>query len=98
MKKMVEDLRHEFWDKHIKSILSRGGAISTDGVTLKAQNKHYYNFTIHHFIIRKLQTLTDSLIFTIRATSIVLVEGLNVPNAANIPACLNKNLINKYGI
>ncbi len=98
MKKMVEELRHEFRDKHMKSILSLGGAISTNGVTLKAQNKHYYDFTIHHFIIRKPQTPTDSPIFTIRATSIVLVEGPNIPNAANIRACLNDKLINDCSI
>lgn len=30
------------------NLLSQGGAVSVDGVTLKLQGKQYYDFTIHH--------------------------------------------------
>ncbi len=65
---------------------------------MKVQNRHLYDFTIHHFMVKKPHTLTNSPIFTIKTSSIILVEGPKVPNAINIRACLNQKLNEDYGI
>ncbi len=62
------------------------------------QNKRYYEFTLHHFVIKKPQTLTDCQTFTIKTTTIALTQGPKIPNAANIRAALNEKLNENYGI
>ena len=92
------EIKIKFKEQHLSYVLSTGGAITTDGVKLKVQNKHYYDFTLHHFVIKRPQTLTDSPTFTIKTTTIALTERPKIPNAANIRAALNEKLNENYGI
>ena len=79
-----------FREKERDKIISQGGAITTDGVTLEVQNRHFYDFAVHHFNVQKPRTLTESPLFSIQTSTILLVEGPGVPNAVNLSTDLNE--------
>ncbi len=70
MKEMASEVRYESKTKCLES-----GAVTTDGATLKVQNRNFYDFTINYFAFKKPQTFTDCPRFAINTSSIVLVEG-----------------------
>ena len=88
---------HGFVWKNLIVFLHRG-EISTDGVTLKVQNRHLYDFTVHHFNVKKPRTLTERPTFSIRTSTVLLIEVPKVPNTVNIRTCLNDKLVNDYGV
>jgi len=76
----------------------RGDAVTVDGVTLKIQGKHYYDFTVHHMSIKKASGLLAPPTFGIKTSTILFMEGPVVANDANIRRPFDKSLQKEYGI
>jgi len=74
-----------------------GGAITIDGVHLKVQGKHYYDFTVHHIDIVRANPFLDKPEFNMKTTTVLFVEGPTVGNAVNIRGLLDTNLQREYG-
>ena len=77
-------MRHEFRKILVDTILPFGGAISVDVVTLKVQNRHFYEFTFHHIDVKKPKILKDTVELGTKVSTIMLIEGPKTPNAENI--------------
>jgi len=91
-------MRAKLADK-IKSVQNpMCGAASCDGVSLKLQRKHYYDFTLYFMDIIKPKNLREEVSFGIKNTTILLVEGPDSATAVNIRNTLDVNLKKYYGI
>ncbi len=64
---------------------------------LRFQGKHFYDFSIH-FMEMKEEGPFRTVEFYIRAVTLLLEEGPDIPSASNIRSCLNRALIEKYEI
>ena len=95
---LIGELQRKFGAKLKDSLLLQGGAVSIDGVTLKAQGRHFYDFTLHHVDIVKGQTVLEVPRFCMRATTVLLTESPEVGNAVNVRAHLTQCLSSLYGI
>ena len=60
--------------------------------------RHFFDFTIHHVDIMKGRTLLDQPQFSLEASTILLEERPDVALASNIRANLNDHLKLSYGI
>lgn len=75
-----------------------GEAVTVDGVVLKEQNRHFYDFTLHHVEIKKGRTVLEQPEFNITATTILFVGGPEVSTAANLRRSLSDFIILTYGV
>ena len=98
LEKMVHDWRISF-SKYLKNeLMSSGGAVSIDGVTLKIQGRHFLDFTVHHMHIRKGKTALERPTFSIISSTVLFVEGPDVGSGANKRALFDENLRSLYGV
>ena len=95
----VKDLSHkcrqDFVSELRKGSLQHGGAITIDGVHLKVQGKHFYDFNLH-FMEVSVNGPLQGPTFKIRNIALLIVEGPDSPTAQNIKICLNNALMKKY--
>ena len=80
---MVGELQQEFGAKLNDSLLFRDGTVSVDGVTLKVQGRHFYDFMLHHVEIVKEQPVLEVPKFSMKATTNLLTESPEVSSAVN---------------
>lgn len=80
------------------NLLSQGGAVSVDGVTLKLQGKQYYDFTIHHISMKRPANVVSFPTFGIRTSTILFLEGPAKSDGESIRNLLDVHLKEKYGI
>ena len=78
-------------------MLRYGGAISVDGVQLKVQDKHYYDFKLHCIVIR-CKGPFENVKFELRNRTILPVEAPDSPSANNIKTNIRSVLNRKYGL
>ncbi len=78
-----------------EGMLRYGGAVTVDSVHLKLQGKHFYDFTVHFMEIDGIGPF-ENVRSNIRTMTLFLVEGMNLPNAANIRGSINEALLDKY--
>jgi len=90
-------LRTKLAEKMTSATRMLSGAASCDGVTVKLQRKHYYDFTLYYMDIKKPKTLTEEVSFCIKNVTMLLVEGPHSATAANIRDTLDVNLHKYYG-
>ena len=64
-------------------LIHYGGAVTVDGVHLKVQGEHYYDFTKYFMQIYEQGPFSDAQ-FEIRNVNLMLVEGPDHPTAKNI--------------
>ena len=75
--------------------LQYSAPITIDGVHLKVQVKHFYDFVLH-FIEVSVNGPFQEPTFKIRKITLLIVEGPDSPTAQNIKSCLNNALMEKY--
>lgn len=95
---LILSLQNGFAQKLKQVILSRGGAISIYGVTLKVQGRYFYDFRLHYFNVVKRSGVIEPPQFKIKATTILFVEGPDFSTADNLLAYLNDQLQLTYGV
>jgi len=87
------------YSKTLSDRLKRlGGAVSVDGVSLKIQNRHYYDFTMHHMDVTTPRAPHAKPKFGIKTSTILFIEGPSIASADNIRDILDQNLRTEYGI
>jgi len=96
--RLVANMRKNFIDVLKARIGGYGGAVTVDGVTLKIQGKHYYDFTVHYMAVRKAAGILATPTFGIETSTILFLEGPEVGNAENIRSLLDVNLQKEYGL
>ena len=92
------ELRSKFKNVLEKKLIGLGGAVTVDGVSLKLQRRHYYDFTFHHIHVIPSKTVIGNPEFEIKTTTALFLEGPEVPNAQNISSMLENNLQKDYGV
>ena len=95
---MVREWRDAFKEYLKKELISTGGAVTIDGVTLKVQGRQFLDFTLHHFHMEKTKTLLELPRFSIKDSTILFIEGPDVSSGANKRELLDKNLRLTYGV
>jgi len=96
--RIAADLRKNYAKVLLERVSGLGGAVTVDGVTLKIQGKHYYDFTVHQLSIQKTSGLLAPPTFGIKTSTILFMEGPTVANADNIRGMLESSLEKEYGI
>ncbi len=95
---LVKKWREKF-SVHLKSsLMSLGGAVSVDSVTLKIQNRHFLDFTVHHLTIAEGRTVLERPSFTIKDSTILFLESPDVASGQNMRSCIDENLRAYYGV
>ena len=69
--------------------------MTVDGVHLKVQGKHFYDFKAHHVDVNAKGPF-DDVKFEIKSPTVFLVEGPDCPSARNMRTTLNNALLEKY--
>ena len=87
--------RHDFASELRKGSLQHGVAIIIDGVYLKVQGKHFYDFILH-FMEVNVNGPFQEPIFKIRNLRLLILEGSDSPTAQNVKNYLNDALVEKY--
>lgn len=91
-------LKARFLKKLHVDLLKQGGAVSVDGVMLKLQGKHYYDFTIHHMEMKLSKNVVAFPKFSIKTSTILFMEGPSRSDALSIRNMIDENLTREYGI
>ena len=65
---------------------------------LKAHNRHFYDFTVHHVDFKKVRAVLEPPSFETKSSTILFVEGPEVPSASNLRASLSDSLRLSYGV
>jgi len=94
----AKQLRTQFAKQLHDNVKGLGGAVTVDGVTLKMQGRHYYDYTLHHIEIKHMRGTHLKPTYGIKTNTILFVEGPGKANAVNIKEMLDKNLQRDYGI
>ncbi len=71
--------------------------MTIDGVYLKVNGKHFYDFTVHYISVKEKSPLADAE-FEIKTRTLLIFEGADSPTASNIRTCFNVSLLQKYEI
>lgn len=79
-------------------LITSGSAATIDGVNLKAQGRHFVDFTVHHMHLTKPKSILQKARFSIALSTVLLIEGLNVRSGANNRPLLDENLGLSYGV
>ena len=95
VKELAHSLRENFKRKMVAGCIANGGAVSVDGVHLKANGKHYYDFTVHIMKIADKKGAQHTE-FEVENKSLLLVEGPEVATATNIREQIEMGLLQKY--
>ncbi len=98
LEKMVQKWRLSFRGYLNNELMSSGGAVSIDGMTLKIQARHFLDFTVHHIHVQKGKTALERPTFSIISSTILLIEGPDVGSGTNKRALLDENLRSLYGV
>ena len=98
LSKLIEEKEKSFSQFFREHLVTMGDAITVDGVLLKNQNRHFYDFTLHHVNAVKGKTVLDPPQFCIKSSTALFVEGLEVPSASNLRERLSDALSSSYGV
>lgn len=96
LSRLAEEKRRKFARMLQDSLNDFGGAVTIDGVNLKLQNRHFYDFTVHHIHICRGKTIHAAPTFDMKTTTILFVEGPRVGTAINIRSLLGTKLLEQY--
>ena len=69
-----------------------------DGVTLKVQGRHYYDFTVHHIHIVRPRNVLEVPKFGLKTGTILFLEGPEINNAESIRSLIDTHLEAKFGV
>ena len=72
---MVREWRDAFKEYLKNDLISAGGTVSIEGVTLKFQGHQFLDFTVHHFHMEKNKTLLERPRFSIKDSTILCVNS-----------------------
>ena len=89
---MVDDWPISFRNFLKNHLMSSGGAVSVESVTLKVQGRHFIDFTLHHIHIRKGKTVLERPKFSIISSTVLFVERPDVGNGSNKRAIFDGNI------
>ena len=81
-----------------EKLASFGGAITIDGVTLKVQRRHYYDFTVHHIHMVRPRNVLEVPKFGLKTSKTLFLEGPEINNAENIRSLIDTYLEAKFGV
>ena len=95
VKELAHSILKQFLTEMTEGCLKHGGAFSVDGVHLKANGKHYYDFKVHFMRVKRDNAHAEPT-FQIANKCLLLVEGPEVPTVINIRQNLEVVLIRKY--
>ena len=95
---LVEEWREKFTLQLKSNLMSLGGAVSVDSVTLKVQNRHFLDFTVHHLTISEGRTVLERPSFTIQSSTILFLESPDVASGQNMRSCIDEKLRACYGV
>ena len=85
--------------KYLKNhLMTSGGAVSIDDVTLKVQDRHFLDITLHHIHIRKGKTVLERPRFSIISSTALFVEGPDVGSGSSKHGIFDENLRWLYGV
>ena len=95
----VRDLRNKLRTKFVAErkdgLLQFGGAVTVDGVHLKLQRKHYYDFTLNFLEVKENGPFSDDSFF-LQHVTLLLIDIPAIASAWNIGKALNDALVQKY--
>ena len=95
----VRDIRNNLRTKFVAEkkdgLLQFGGAVTVDGVHLKLQRKHYYDFT-PRFLEVKENGPFSGVSFFLRNVTLLPIESPAIASACNIRKALNDALLQNY--
>jgi len=97
LERLAVQKRKNFARIFLESLESLGGAVTIDGVNLKVQGRHYYDFTVHHIDVVRPKSVLDLPKFQLKTSTILFVEGPPVGTANNIRSHLDSNLKSQFG-
>lgn len=96
--KLAKEFITKFRKRFYESIDKLGGGATIDGVSLKVQGRHYFDFTVHYIETKKATTLSSQLQFGMKTNTILLVEGPANSNAASLRLHIDQHLETAYGL
>ena len=89
------NLRTKFAAQKEDGLLQFDVVVTVDGVHLKVQRKHYYDFTLHLLEVKDNSPFSDVSLF-LQNFTLPLIEDTVIASACNIRKALNNSLLQKY--
>ena len=96
LSKLVVENRAKFQEL-LPEMIKIGGVVSTDGVTLKVQDKQFYDLTLHYMEVIKSSPFDPLPKFRIACKTLLLQEKKGEGNAEQIRKLLGDALWDQYG-
>ncbi len=97
VKEFPHSMQKQFLEEMIDGCIKHRGAVSADWVHLKANGKHYYDFTVH-FMRIKCDNSHDEPAFQFDNNCLMLIEGPKLPTASHIRRNREAALLREYQI
>ena len=92
LEQLVHDWRTSFRKYLNDELISSGGAVTIDAVTLKVQGRQFLDFTVHHMHMTKPKSILEKPNFSIISNTVLFIEGSDVSSGANKRALYDENL------
>ena len=93
LEKMVLHLPISFV-KYLKNhLMTSGGVVSIDSVTLKVQGRHFLGFTLRQMHIQKGKTVLERPTFSIISSTVLFVEGPDVGSGSKMCAIFDESSV-----
>ena len=94
--KLAEDNRGEY-KALLPEMIKIGGAVTTDGVTLKVQDKQFYDLTIHYIECLTTSAFDATPKFVMRCRTLLLREKKGEGSGEQLRSLLGNGLMEYYG-
>ena len=98
LEKLVHDWRTSFGKLLKDELTSSGRAVTIDVVTLKVQDRHFLDFTVHHMHMTEPKSVLEKPRFSIVSSTVLFIKGPDISSGANKRALLDENLRSSYGV
>ena len=98
LEQLVHDWRTSFRKYLNDELISSGGAVTIDAVTLKVQGRQFLDFTVHHMHMTKPKSILEKPKFSIISSTVSFTEGPDVSSGATKRVLFDENLRSSYGV
>jgi len=98
VRKLSREARSEFSSEILPGALIMGGGMTCDGLSLKIQDKHFYDLTVHFMELGPRCALTGAQSFKIICRTLLLAEATEGETAVAIKRLIEMELQKLYGL
>lgn len=93
LEKLAEEVHYGVRMTVLPRFIASGGAITTDGTTLKVQDKQFYDMTLHYICVRNAGRVREPVELKLECHTIMLKEKTGAGNAQSLRALLNDGIM-----